>query len=256
VADNPTHAAACALVTALVFAVAAPVLEAQNVSRHPILRDISRELACGPEAVVLPPLPSIRVIASQEPGKRLFGTGETVIISAGSAHGVQVGQEYFVKRVVKDQFAMPLAGFIPVSISTAARLRIVEVETDLAFGTIFEPCDGVLDGDYLVPYVRPVVPVMEPGGEPDYANAGVIVLGNERRQIGAAGSLMVLDRGTDHGVRPGQRATVFRATLAGAGPVVRVGEATAVIVRQTTSVVRIESSRDAVYVGDRVALHK
>ena len=255
-ADNLTRSAAYVVVTALAFSVTPAVLVAQNASRQPMLRDISRELACGPEAVVLPPIPSIRVIASQEPGKRLFGTGETVIVSGGSAQGVQVGQEYFVKRVVNDQFAMPVAGFIPVSISTAARLRIVEVETDLAFGTLFDPCDGVLDGDYLVPYVRPVVPVIEAAGEPDYASAGVIVLGSERRQIGAAGSLMVLDRGTDHGVRPGQRATVFRATLGGAGPVVRIGEATAMVVRQDTSVVRIESSRDAVYVGDRVALHK
>lgn len=254
-ADNLTRSAASVLVAALALAIASPLLGAQSAPRQ-VVRDISRELACGPEAVVLAPVPSIRVIASQEPGKRLFGSGETVIVSGGSAQGVRVGQEYFIKRVVKDQFAMPLAGLIPVSISTAARLRIVEVETHLAFGTIFEPCDGVLDGDYLVPYVRPVVPVMEAAGEPDYANAGVIVLGNERRQVGAAGSLMVLDRGTDHGVRPGQRATVFRATLGGAGPVVRIGQATAVVVRQDTSVVRIESSRDAVYVGDRVALHK
>jgi hypothetical protein len=240
----------------LALSVASPVLVAQSAPRQPVVRDISRELSCGPEAVVLPPAPSIRVIASQEPGKRLFGPGETVIVSGGSAQGVRVGQEYFIKRVVTDQFAMPLSGFIPVSISTAARLRIVDVESDLAFGTIFDACDGVLDGDYLVPYVRPVVPVLEAAGEPDYANAGVIVLGNERRQIGGAGSMMVLDRGTDHGVRLGQRATVFRATLGGAGPVVRVGEASAVVVRQGTSVVRIESSRDAIYVGDRVALHK
>jgi hypothetical protein len=244
------------VVAALALSVASPALVAQSVARPPVIRDISRELACGPEAVVLPPVPSIRVIASQEPGKRLFGSGETVIVSGGSTQGVRVGQEYFIKRVVKDQFAMPLAGFIPVSISTAARIRIVDVESDLAFGTIFDACDGVLDGDYLAPYIRPVVPVVEAAGEPDYANAGVIVLGSERRQIGAAGSMMVLDRGTDHGVRPGQRATVFRATLGGAGPVVRVGEATAVVVRQDTSVVRIENSRDAVYVGDRVALRK
>ena len=57
-------------------------------------------------------------------------------------------------------------------------------------------------------------------------------------------------------VRPGQRGTVFRNALEGAGPVVRIGEATAVIVGQETSVIRIDSSRDAVMVGDRVALHK
>jgi hypothetical protein len=256
VADNLTRLAASVAAAALAVAVVPPALVAQTLSRPPVVRDIAWEIGCGPEAVALAPVPAIRVLASQEPGKRLFGTGETVIVSGGSAQGVRIGQEYFIRRVVNDQFALPVAGLIPVSIKTAARLRIVEVDTDLSFGTIAVACDGVLDGDYLVPFVRADVPAMRAAGQPDYADSGVIVMGDERRQIGAAGSMMVLDRGTDHGVMPGQRATVFRTTLDGAGPIVRVGEATAVVVRQDTSVVRIESSRDAIYVGDRIALHK
>lgn len=251
-----TRPAACVAVAVLTVAVVSPALLAQTLSRPPVVRDVAREIACGPEAVALAPVPAIRVLASQEPGKRLFGPGETIIVSGGSAQGVRIGQEYFIRRVVKDQFALPLAGLVPVGIKTAARLRIVEVDTELSFGTIVDACDGVLDGDYLAPFARADVPAMRAAGEPDYADSGVIVMGDERRQIGAAGSMMVLDRGTDHGVTPGQRATVFRPTLDGAGPIVRVGEATAVVVRQDTSVVRIESSRDAIYVGDRVALHK
>jgi hypothetical protein len=231
-------------------------LLAQGTARPPVVRDLTRELACSPHAAVLPPAPTLHIVGSEHPGKKLFGTGEAVIISGGSAQGIRVGQEYFVRRVVPDKFALPLAGFLPVSIHTAAWLRIVDVEHDMAIATISAACDGVLEGDYLEPFVLPVAPIIGSPGEPDYATAGVLVLGDERRQIGGAGSMMVLDRGTDHGVRPGQRATIFRKTLDGAGPVVRIAEAAAVIVRQDTSVIRIESSRDAVYVGDRVALHK
>ena len=217
---------------------------------------LTRELACSPQAVVLPPEPSIRIVGGQEDRKTLFGTGEAVILSGGSAQGVRVGQEYAVRRVLKDQFALPLSGFVPISIKTAGRLRVVDVETNVAIATIADACDGILEGDYLEPYVTPVETTSLMPGQPDWTNAGVVILGDERRQIGGSGSLMVLDRGSAHGVRPGQRVTFFRDTLAGAGPVARIGEGTAVIVRTDTSVVRVDSSRDAVYVGDRAALNR
>lgn len=218
-----------------------------------VVRDPSVALACGPQALVLPPAPTIRVIGGQEEKRALFGHGDALVVSGGSAQGVRVGQEYFVRRVVKDQFALPLSGFTPISVRTAGWIRIVEIEKDLAIATVTHACDGILADDFLEPFVRPVEPAPLSPGEPDYANAGVLILGDDRQQVGAAGALMILDRGSAHGVRPGQRLTIFRDTLGGAGPVNRVGEGTAVIVRTDTSVVRIERSRDAVYVGDRVA---
>jgi hypothetical protein len=82
------------------------------------------------------------------------------------------------------------------------------------------------------------------------------LLGDDRRQMGATGDLMVFDRGSDHGVRNGQRLTIFRETVGGAGPVARVGEATAMIVSPETTVIRIDRSTDAIYVGDLIAIHR
>jgi hypothetical protein len=255
-ANSLTRTAAFAAVAALVSSGASISLSAQQAARGPIVRDLSRDIACSPHAAVLPPAPSLRVLGGQQPKRTVFGAADLVIVSGGSAQGVRVGQEYFVRRVIHDEFALPVSGFVPVSIHTAGWVRIVEVDTDMAVATIADSCDGVLEGDYLEPYVRPVVPVAAAPGEPDFAASGAIVLGDERRQIGAAGTTMVLDRGLAHGVRPGQRGTIFRNALDGAGPIVRIGEATALLVRQDTSVIRIDSSRDAVMVGDRVALHK
>jgi hypothetical protein len=84
-----------------------------------------------------------------------------------------------------------------------------------------------------------------------------LILGDDRRQIGGAGEFMILDRGSDHGVKPGHRLTIFRHTLPdGTGPVSNVGLATVYVVRPETSIVRIEQSVDAVYVGDLVAIHR
>ncbi len=254
-ANSVTRIAALAA-AALVISAAPALLSAQQAVKEPVVRDLSHDLGCSPQAAVLPPAPSMWLLGGQQPKRRVFGKGDGVIVSGGSARGVRVGQDYFVRRVVHDEYALPVAGFVPVAIHTAGWVRVVEVDTDMAIGRVLESCDGMIEGDYLEPYVRLAMPRAMAAGEPDYAAAGVIVLADERRQMGSAGSTMVLDRGLGQGVRPGQRGTVFRNALDGGGPVVRIGEATAVIVGQETSVIRIDSSRDAVMVGDRVALHK
>lgn len=241
---------------AVAFHVLSSVALAQQVPNRVAARDIARELACAPQALVLPPAPTMIVIRGEDEKKALFGTGEPIIVSGGTEQGMKPGQEYYVRRRIDDQFAAPVAGFLPVSVRTAGWIRIVDVNEKYAVARISYACDGVIEGDYLEPFVRPAVPVHLPPSEPDFANAGYIIMGNERRQTGAAGDLMVFDRGSEHGIRPGQRLLAFRDTIGGTGPVVRVGEAIAVIVRQDMSVIRIESSRDAIYVGDRLAPEK
>ncbi len=119
-------------------------------------------------------------------------------------------------------------------------------------------CDAIEEGDYLELYVKPAVPAAAAaGGEPDFANPGHLVLGDERRQMGAAGDLMVLDRGTDHGVHAGQHLTVFRTTGDGTGPIARIAEATAGHGEfRDEHVIRIDKTSDAVNVGDLVAIHR
>ncbi len=67
---------------------------------------------------------------------------------------------------------------------------------------------------------------------------------------------MVFDRGSDHGLRGGQRLTIFRTTAAGTGPISRIAEATAMIVSPETTIIRIDKTTDAVHVGDLVAIHR
>jgi len=82
------------------------------------------------------------------------------------------------------------------------------------------------------------------------------MLGDDRRQMAAQGDLMVLDRGSDHGLHAGQRMTIFRTTGGGSGPVARIAEATALVVHPGTSIIRIDKTSDAVTVGDLVAIHR
>jgi hypothetical protein len=235
----------------------AAVATAQTGARR-ANRNAARELACGPQAGLTRPSQALKVIGGEPRGKALFGTGESVVINGGTAQGLRAGQEYFVRRVVPDQFAQRMIGTEQTfSIHTAGWVKIVEVQTDFAVATITHGCDGVSEGDYLEPFVLPAPPASRlAGGEPDFSNPGHIVLGDERRQSGAVGDMMVMDRGSDHGLRAGQKLTIYRDLVEPGGPVVRVAEATVVIVRPENSTIRIETSRDAVYVGDRVAIHR
>ena len=231
---------------------------AQAATAHVATRDYSDDVACGARATGMPPDMSIRVGAGREHGKALFGPSEMLVIKAGNAQGVKVGQEYYVRRVITDRFVHPAGDNVPrSSIHTAGWVRIVDAQSDSAIANVIRACDAIEAGDYLELFVKPPVPATaETAGEPDFANPGHLVLGDERRQMGAAGDLMVLDRGSDHGLRIGQRLTIFRTTGDGTGPIARIAEATVMVVSSETSTIRIDKTSDAVIVGDLVAIHR
>ena len=74
--------------------------------------------------------------------------------------------------------------------------------------------------------------------------------------MGAGTNLMVIDRGSDHGLTPGQQFTVFRRGVNGTGPILSVARGTAISLSAETAMVRLEGARDAVYAGDLIALHR
>ena len=245
--------------------------DTQSNTRSPADR---RQRACAPAAELIAPAMAMRVIGGYQHGKLMFGPNDPLIIGAGTRQGLRAGQEYFVRRVVKDQFSPMAAASVLQSIHTAGWVRIIDAQENVSAATVTEACDGVLLGDYLEPYVDTVVPA-EPivSGEPDFTRPARLVLADERRQTGYPGMLMLMDRGADEGVRAGQRATIFRYPITNpratsgtyrtamystdtTGPVLAIGEATVLNVRPHTSLVRIESASDAVYIGDLVALHK
>lgn len=234
------------------------------------------QMACAPMSLPGLPNQTLRVVGSYQRGRLLFAPNEPLIINAGSNQGIRQGQEYYVRRVVHDRFTQWTLGYRPISIHTSGWVRIVDVRPDAALATVTQACDGVMYGDYLEPFVDPVLPPdAGVSGPPDFDHPARIALGDERRQTGAPGSLMVLDQGADQGLRAGQTLTIYRpapgqrgplktmmgygasgAALPGPGLSLRVGTARVLSVQPQTALVRIESSREAVYVGDFAAVHR
>ncbi len=245
------------LFCAFVFLVALPAAgRAQYATQRPVERDYPRELACSPQAPLIPPEITMRIVGAPQERKTLHGPGDIVIVGAGTNSGVQPGQQYFARRVVPDRFTEPLKGYRPISIHTAGWLQIQDVQAETAVARVVHACDGIIDGDYLEPFALPDVPETGAAGQADYGSPAHVILGDDRRQLGSVGQYMAVDRGSDHGLKSGQRLTIFRTTLAGAGPAWPIGSATALVVGTSTSVFRIDTANDAVSVGDLIALQK
>jgi hypothetical protein len=226
----------------------------QNVpARATILHE---QLACAPATLPAPAVAGIRIVGGYEPGRMMFGPGDPVVIDAGSSQGVAPGQVFFVRRAVQDRFTPASADFQPNSVHTTGWVTVQTVREHTAIARVTHACDGMVLGDYLEPYVDPADPPMALQGDPDFEHPGRVVMGDERQQMGAEGSLMLINRGTDHEVRAGQTVTIYRETLGGTGPMFVVGSATVLSVRPQTSLVRIEGTHDAVYLGDLVAVNR
>jgi hypothetical protein len=218
--------------------------------------DLREKISCAPNGVPAPPLAGMRVLGGYVHGRLMYGPGDAVIINAGTTQGVQRGQQFFVRRPVTDPVDTPPKIGAIYGVHTAGWVTIVDAKDSMAVATVTHACDAVLEGDYLEPYLDPIIPSPALDGAPDYQHPARIVLADERMQSGYPGLVMLMNRGSDDSVRAGQAATIYRETLNGQGPIIDVGRATVLSVTPQTSLVRIESSREAVYLGDLVAIHR
>ena len=214
------------------------------------------EIQCAPRAAWTVPVLPVTVIGSQDgQARRMFGPGDAVILSLVAGDDVSVGDEYYVRRQYRPRVESIVAyGEMPV-LHTAGWVRVVAVESSMAIAVITHACDGVLTGDYLEPFSVPDTPAGSPPGTADYEDAGRILFSEDGGYTAGIHRFAVIDRGRDAGVVPGQRFTLFRETIGPDGPVSNLGNAFAVLVDDRTATVRIFGTRDAVYAGDRLAMH-
>jgi hypothetical protein len=232
---------------------------AQEPSDPTVMDKAEAKLACGPAVIFEVPEQPMRVVASAEGVKRrLYGTGDKVVIGAGTGRGVKAGQYYYVRRVAQRFDDRYRKRGEPINLETAGWVRIEGADETTAVATILHACDGVLLDDHLEPFKPPrIAPALAPGEQVDYSSPGRIVqIRDGRRSVGAR-DLFIMDRGTDHGIVAGARVVLFRYVLPeGVGPVVHLGEGTVITVSSETSVVLVDTARDAAYVGDLVGVRR
>ena len=247
------------LAVAVVLATAAAAAQTPSGAPNPEVA-VARpsELACAPRAAWGAPTDPIRLVASDEgQATRMYAPGDAIVVKGGISRGLEVGQEYFVRRQLRPLVASPAEyGSIPNVLHTAGWLRIVDVEQTMAIAVVSQACDAFLRGDYLVPFALPEIPTVTPVSEGDYEAPARILFGEDGGFQAGVHRFMVIDRGRNDGIVPGQRFTIFRDTVGDTGPLTSLGEAFAVLVNADTATIRLFGTRDAIHAGDGVAAHR
>lgn len=256
---NVTVAAGLLVAAAVAAAVAAvPVGGQRGPAPGPThLPPETLALACAPGLTFEPPQTPLRVTGGQDASvRRTHAPGDLITINAGIDNGIDVGQEFYVRRAIT---AVP--GAIdrdnPATIRTTGWIRVYAVDRQMALATITHACDTIDVNDYLEPFVLPKAEAISPDRPAaQRSNYGRIIAGDDRRRSFGRGDFFIVDRGSDHGVTLGAQFVVYRDKRAADNFLFELGEAVAVEVRPESSTLRGTLSRDAFISGDYVALRK
>jgi hypothetical protein len=230
---------------------------AQDTGQVPPQAAALNDLACLPFLIFAPPNDGLRVVGSQATvDKKMMGPGDTIVIDAGREDGILSGMEFYVRRVVRAFGALGPDAENPLSVHTAAVIRVLGVGDEAATALVTLACEGILLEDYLEPYRAPTVAREPIDGEPQHEDYGRIVFGDQNRWLAGKDQFMIIDRGSDDGVRSGQRFTVYRDKQTGKGFLVEIGEVEAVSVRPDSSTVQVRRAIDAIMRDDLVAIRR
>ena len=216
-------------------------------------------VACAqPPEFAMPRPETMRVVGGQGTfGRRVFGERDLLVISGGTNAGLQLGQRFFLRRAI---YSGPRSknGHFPVR--TAGWIRIVAANETTALASVDRTCGEILYDDYLDPFVEPVIPDgaerVDTTGELDFDARGHVVFGQEFAISAAPGNFMLIDSGSDAGVKPGARFAIYRTVGAPGMPLEPVGEGVVISVGSAVALMRINAVRDVVQAGDFVVPRK
>ena len=231
-------------------------------------------LACAPSLSFTTPEPSLLVTGGQDASTRyIYRPGDLITINGGSDNGIEVGQEYFVRRVQAPR-GSGISRETPATIRTTGWIRIYAVDPTMSLATITHACDTVEVNDYLEPFTIPQVTAADPNPpKAQRENYGHILIGSDRRTLFAKNDFFTVDRGSDHGVTVGARFIIYRDkrrmetaklpvttelpdTVTTPEFLYELGEAVAVDVRPESSTLLAMSARGAFMSGDFAAIRK
>lgn len=246
-----TAVAWCVLAAVPVRAQQGPPPSAANLPA-----DILR-LACAPAVAYERPATSLQITGSQDSDVRVaHAEGDLLTINAGASSGIQVGQEFYVRRLDVSRHE-PVAREVPARVHTAGWVRVWAVDTDMSLVSVVHSCDTIILGDYLEPFVLPQVPGPVPDtGTVDRDHYGRVMPGADRRRSFGKGDFIIVDRGSDHGLYKGAQFVLYRDKRQTGNFLFILGEAIAVDVRPDSATLQVTASRDAIIEGDYVAMRR
>jgi len=212
-------------------------------------------VACtSPPVLSTEPRAALHIVGSQDVVDRgVFGMPEVLVLDGGTARDVKVNSVYFVRRLIRT--AETLHDNLPHTVQTAGWVRVVAANEKMALVSPEHTCSDMRAGDYLEPFVAPVVQegdVMTPilQAELNFDAYSRVLHGDLERRSAATNEFATIEHGVDRNIRVGTRFAIYRDLQLSQNPLKRIGEAIAVSVGPTLTVVRVTSARDAIFSGD------
>jgi hypothetical protein len=226
----------------------APPSPAPLVARP--LPEHERAAVCGPAKPDAVP-ESLGTITSRRRARQgeLYLEGSELVIDAGLDDGLLVGRNLVVRRHYHVHAAN---GADMLAEHSSGVVQIVAATAHSSVGLVIYACDAMRTGDFLASFKPEPVRDPDPIGAPAYYDAARILFADEGQSLGVPLRMMVIDRGAVHGIRVGQRFTLFRQP-AGADRRTQAGQAVVVSVRKDSATIRVERVTDAVAAGDWAA---
>jgi hypothetical protein len=213
-------------------------------------------LACAPREASGPPATPLRVTGGQDSSARQsHAPGDLITINAGSQNGIEVGQEFYTRRVLVSR--QDTTRDMPATLATTGWVRVYAVDDAMSLATITHACETIDIDDYLEPFELPTMPVVASSKpKPERDNYGRVMTGESRRRSFGKGDFFLLDRGSNQGITRGAQFVLYRNKQQPQNFLYDLGEAVAVEVTPDTSTLQITVSRDAIQTGDLVAMRK
>jgi hypothetical protein len=214
-------------------------------------------LACAPHAVLEAPSVPLKITGGQDSFvRRIYSPGDLVTLNAGKKNGIEVGQEYYVRRLQITPFEQITAA-TPGTVATTGWIKVYAVDEELSLATITHACDTIETDDYLEPFALPVVPqISKDRPKPERDNYGHVLTGTDRRTNFGKGDYFVVDRGSEFGIELGSQFVLYRNKHQDQNFLFEIGEAVAVEVQPNVTTVQVTVSLDAIQSGDYVALRR
>lgn len=258
------------LLTAAVLLAAAAPSRAQTPSPLGPHTVLPAHILCAELPATAPPAVTLTIAGANRPdGRTALVKGDSVVINAGTADGLAVGQRYVARRLGMPARFFPKRGEGYGAIRTTGVIAVTAANETMAIGEVEFACDAVGPGDRLTPYEAPVVPAPAEAGDPQFEDRAHVLFGSDTRSTVGDGEIFSIDRGSAHGVTPGARVAIYRdpgqramtdaAAYGGPQPclpLAYLGEAVVLEVQDTTAKVILVTTRDAVGTGDIAVLRR
>lgn len=236
-------------------------------------------VACTDLPIAAEPTIPLTVAASERgDGRLILSIGEMAVIQAGTAQGLAIGQSFLAQHVDRgrENYNGNWDGVTGVrfgpdgyhgGLRATALLTIERIDERFSLARIVKACDQVQVGDTLVPAALPTLPTPAAAGTPDFDDRAMVIFGRDLRETFGDGDILNINRGSNHGVKPGMRFAIYHAPergmlyrLPGGGAVDHVpatgmplserGEAVVLDVAETTSRAVVVRVREYIQLGD------